>query len=105
METFYRIFEVIGMLVSLLCCVSVTMAKPSRIQQKLLITCILGLTATFGNVMEVFATSPEAAMTAIKVAYIGKCYIVTSALIFVPLRKISSSWFSRSNTSSTPVRL
>ena len=83
METFYRIFEVIGMLVSLLCCVSVTMAKPSRIQQKLLITCILGLTATFGNVMEVFATSPEAAMTAIKVAYIGKCYIVTSALIFV----------------------
>lgn len=83
METFYRIFEVIGMLVSLLCCVSVTMAKPSRIQQKLLITCILGLTATFGNVMEVFATSPEAAITAIKVAYIGKCYIVTSALIFV----------------------
>ncbi len=83
METFYRIFEVIGMLVSLLCCVGVMMAKPSRIQQKLLITCILGLTATFGNVMEVFATSPEAAMTAIKVAYIGKCYIVTSALIFV----------------------
>lgn len=83
METFYRVFEVAGMLISLLCCVSVIRAKPSRIQQKLLITCILGFTTTFGNVMEVFAVSPEAAMSAIKVAYIGKCYIVTAALLFV----------------------
>lgn len=83
METFYRIFEVAGMLISLLCCVSVIRAKPSHIQQKLLITCIWGLTTTFGNVMEIFATSPEAAMVAVKVAYVGKCYIVTSALVFV----------------------
>ncbi|MDE7206017.1 MAG: response regulator [Lachnospiraceae bacterium] len=83
METFYRIFEVAGMLISLLCCVSVIRAKPSHIQQKLLITCIWGLTTTFGNVMEIFATSPEAAMVAFKVAYVGKCYIVTSALVFV----------------------
>lgn len=83
METFYRVFEVAGMLISLLCCVSVIRAKPSRIQQKLLITCILGFTTTFGNVMEVFAVCPESAMSAIKVAYIGKCYIVTAALIFV----------------------
>jgi len=33
--------------------------------------------------MEVFATTPDAAITAVKMAYIGKCYIVTSALIFV----------------------
>lgn len=83
METFYRVFEVSGMLISLLCCFSVLRARPSHIQQKLLMTCILGLTTTFGNVMEVFAVSPESAMTAIKVAYIGKCYIVTAALIFV----------------------
>lgn len=83
METFYRVFEVVGMLISLLCCFSVLRARPSHIQQKLLITCILGLTTTFGNVMEVFAVSPESAMTAIKVAYIGKCYIVTAALLFV----------------------
>lgn len=83
METFYRVFEVSGMLISLLCCFSVLRARPSHIQQKLLITCILGLTTTFGNVMEVFAVTPEAAMTAIKVAYIGKCYIVTAALVFV----------------------
>lgn len=83
METFYRVFEVSGMLISLLCCFSVLRARPSHIQQKLLITCILGLTTTFGNVMEVFAVTPEAAMTAIKMAYIGKCYIVTAALVFV----------------------
>lgn len=83
METFYRVFEVSGMLISLLCCFSVLRARPSHIQQKLLMTCILGLTTTFGNVMEVFAVTPEAAMTAIKVAYIGKCYIVTAALVFV----------------------
>lgn len=83
METFYRVFEVTGMLISLFCCVSVIRAKPSHIQQKLLITCILGFTTTFGNVMEVFAVCPESAMSAIKVAYIGKCYIVTAALLFV----------------------
>ncbi len=83
METFYRVFEVVGMAISLFCCVSVIRAKPSRIQQKLLITCILGFTTTFGNVMEVFAVCPESALSAIKVAYIGKCYIVTAALLFV----------------------
>ncbi len=83
MEIFYRVFEAAGMLISLLCCVSVIRAKPSHIQQKLLITCMWGLATTFGNVMEVFATTPEAALTAVKVAYVGKCYIVTSALVFV----------------------
>lgn len=83
METLYRIFEISGMLISLACCAIVMRGKPSENQQKLLMTCIWGLTAAVGNVMEVFAASPEAAMVAIKVAYIGKCYIMTSGLMFV----------------------
>lgn len=83
MELFYKIFEIVGMLVCFVCCFIVIKGRPSGIQQKLLITCIWGLVATVGNVMEVFSTSPDAAMVAIKVAYIGKCYIVTCALMFV----------------------
>ena len=83
METFYKIFEIVGMLICFLCCASVMNRKPSGIQQKLLLTCIWGFVATVGNVFEVFASSPEAAMVGIKIAYIGKCYIVTSALMFV----------------------
>lgn len=83
METFYRIFELLGMFTCLTCCIIVVKGRPSEIQQKLFITCVLGLVAAFGNVMEVFSTSPDAAMAAIKVAYIGKCYIVTCALMFV----------------------
>ena len=83
MELFYKIFEIVGMLVCLVCCFIVIKRRPSGIQQKLLITCIWGLVATVGNVMEVFSTSADAAMVAIKMAYIGKCYIVTCALMFV----------------------
>lgn len=83
MELFYKIFEIVGMLVCFVCCFIVIKGRPSGIQQKLLITCILGLVATVGNVMEVFSTSADAAMVAIKMAYIGKCYIVTCALMFV----------------------
>lgn len=82
METFYRIFQTAGMLISLACCVIVIKEKPSRIQQKLLMTCIWGLIATFGNFIEVFALSTDSAMIALKIAYIGKCYIVMSALMF-----------------------
>lgn len=83
MGTLYQIFEIAGMLVCFVCCVIVIKGRPSGIQQKLLMTCIWGLVATVGNVMEVFSTTPEAAMTAIKIAYIGKCYVVTFALVFV----------------------
>lgn len=83
LETIYKIFEMAGMLISLACCIIVTKGKPSENQQRLLLTCIWGLTATVGNLMEVLATSPDAAMVAIKVAYIGKCYIITFGLMFV----------------------
>lgn len=82
-ETAYRIFEIAGMLVSLACCISIASAKPSKNQQNLLLMCIFGLVATVGNTMEVFANAPEAAMVAIRIAYIGKCYIITFGLMFV----------------------
>lgn len=83
LETAYKILEFLGVIVSVVCCVSLATAKPSKNQQNLLLTCIFGLTATIGNVMEVCAMSPDAAMVAIKVAYIGKCYIITFVLMFV----------------------
>ena len=83
METFYKIFQITGMVLSLMCCFGVIQRKPSKIQQRLLLVCMCGLTATVGNVLEVFSTSPEEAMVAIKIAYIGKCYIVTFAVLFV----------------------
>ncbi len=82
-ETAYRIFEIAGMFISLACCISVASAKPSKNQQNLLLMCIFGLVATVGNTMEVFANAPEAAMVAIRIAYIGKCYIITFGLMFV----------------------
>ncbi len=82
-ETAYRIFEIASMFISLACCISVVSAKPSKNQQNLLLMCIFGLVATVGNTMEVFANAPEAAMVAIRIAYIGKCYIITFGLMFV----------------------
>lgn len=83
MEIGYRAVEIAGVFVSLACCIIVSRSKPSQNQQRLLLTFILGLTACIGNLFEVFAASPEAAMMAIKVAYIGKSYIITAGLMFV----------------------
>lgn len=83
MEAFYKVFEAAGMLISLACCIMVAKGKPTRIQQRLFLACVCGLVATFGNMLEVFSTSLDAAMTAVKVAYVGKCYIVTFAVMFV----------------------
>lgn len=81
--TFYKIFELLGMMISFACCVIVMRGKVSRNQQNLLMTCLCGFIATVGNALEVFSGSPEEAMVAIKVAYIGKCYIMTFGLLFV----------------------
>ena len=83
MGIFYKLFELLGMLISFICCVIVMQGKTSRNQQNLLLTCLCGFIATVGNALEVFSRSPEEAMVAIKVAYIGKCYIMTFGLMFV----------------------
>ena len=83
MGTFYKIFELIGMMISFACCVIVMRGKASKNQQNLLMTCLCGFIATVGNALEVLSGSPEEAMVAIKVAYIGKCYIMTFGLLFV----------------------
>lgn len=79
----YKLFELLGMMISFVCCVIVMRGKVSRNQQNLLMTCLCGFIATVGNALEVFSVSPEGAMVAIKVAYIGKCYIMTFGLLFV----------------------
>ena len=83
MEIFYKAFELFGMFICFACCVILMKAKPSMNQRNLLMTCLCGFIASVGNAMEVFATNPSEAMAAIRVAYIGKCYIMTFGVMFV----------------------
>jgi signal transduction histidine kinase/ActR/RegA family two-component response regulator len=83
MGTLYKLLEMIGMFISFICCVIIIKEKPSLNQRNLMLTCLCGFVATVGNMMEVSATSVDAAMAGIKVAYLGKCYIMTFGLLFV----------------------
>lgn len=83
METFYKLFELFGMFISFVCCVEFLRVKSSDNQRNLLLTSLCGFIACVGNALEVYSTSPEEAMVAIKVAYIGKCYIMTFGVLFV----------------------
>jgi signal transduction histidine kinase/ActR/RegA family two-component response regulator len=83
MGALYRLVEMIGMFISFACCVIIIKEKPSLNQRNLMLTCLCGFVATVGNMMEVSATSVDAALAGIKVAYLGKCYIMTFGLLFV----------------------
>lgn len=83
METFYKFFELFGMFISFVCCVEFLRVNSSDNQRNLMLTSLCGFIACVGNALEVYATSPAEAMVAIKVAYIGKCYIMTFGLMFV----------------------
>jgi len=83
METFYKLFELFGMFISFVCCVEFLRVKSSDNQRNLMLTSLCGFIACVGNALEVYSTSPEEAMVAIKVAYIGKCYIMTFGVLFV----------------------
>lgn len=83
METFYKFFELFGMFISFVCCVEFLRVKASDNQRNLMLTSLCGFIACVGNALEVYSTSPAEAMVAIKVAYIGKCYIMTFGLMFV----------------------
>jgi signal transduction histidine kinase/ActR/RegA family two-component response regulator len=83
MGTLYKLFEMLGMFISFACCVIVIKEKPSLNQRNLMLTCLCGFIATVGNMMEVSATSVDAALAGTKIAYIGKCYIMTFGLLFV----------------------
>lgn len=83
METFYKLFELFGMFISFVCCVEFLRVKSSDNQRNLMLTSLCGFIACVGNALEVYSCTPDEAMVAIKVAYIGKCYIMTFGLMFV----------------------
>ena len=82
-ETLYVVVNMLAMFVSFACCADMGMEKPSVNQKYLMLICICGFITTVGNAMEVFAYTEEVAIAAIKVAYIGKCYIMLFSLLFV----------------------
>lgn len=82
MENVYRILDFAGVLISVVCCYSVLRENESKNQKYLLMTFICGLLITIGDMFEFTAKTPDAAMVGIKIAYIGKCFIMLFALQF-----------------------
>lgn len=83
MDTVYSIINMLGMFICFTCCVIVIMEKISRNQIYLLLTSVCAFVTTVGDALEFFASTQEAAIVATKVAYLGKCYIMMFALLFV----------------------
>lgn len=83
LETLYKMINIISMLVCLGCCVDVVKKKPSVNQKYLMMVCIAGFVTTVGNAMEVVAFTQEGALSAVKISYLGKCYIMVFGLLFV----------------------
>lgn len=82
MENLYRIVDLIGLVICILCFVAVLGENESKNQKNLLVTFMCGLFIAIGNYIEIGATTQEVAMVGIKIAYIGKCFVMLFALQF-----------------------
>ena len=82
MELIYKFIEIAGVIISVICCGIALNEKESKYQKYLIMTCVCCIAITIGNAMEFFALSMEAAITAVKIAYIGKCLCFIYLLLF-----------------------
>ena len=82
MELVYSFIEITGVIISLICCGIALSEKESKYQKYLIMTCVCCIAITVGNALEFFALSEEAAITAVKIAYIGKCFCFIYLLMF-----------------------
>lgn len=71
-----------GMMACFAFCAVIVRHEASNVQKWLLLTFVCGFVTTVGNTLEYYATTQDIAMTAIKTAYIGKCYMLLFALMF-----------------------
>ena len=82
MELIYKFIEIAGVIISAICCGVALNEKESKYNKHLIMTFVCCIAVTVGNALEFFATSMEAAITAVKVAYIGKCFCFIYLFIF-----------------------
>lgn len=83
MDLMYAIINMGGMYICFACCMIVAAQRPSYGQKYLLMTNVCAFIITVADALEFFATTQEAAMVAVRMAYVGKMHIMLFALLFV----------------------
>lgn len=82
MELLFYVINMASMTICFYCCAVVLREKASENQKYLMMTFLCGFLITVGNMMEFRANSVDSAITAVKMAYIGKSFIMLYALQF-----------------------
>lgn len=83
MDFFYGMINMVGMIICFFCCVSVLQEKASNNQKNLLMAYLCGFLSSVCNALEFYANSEDMAITAVKIGYIGKAFIMIFVLLFV----------------------
>ena len=83
MEFIYGMIDMLGMAICFLCCVSVLQENASNNQKNLLMAYLCGFLSAIGNALEFYAHSEDMAITAVKIGYVGKAFIMIFVLLFV----------------------
>ncbi len=83
MEFIYGVIDMLGMAICFLCCISVLQENASNNQKNLLMAYLCGFLSSIGNALEFYAHSEDMAITAVKIGYVGKAFIMIFVLLFV----------------------
>ena len=83
MDLIYTLINMGGMYICFACCMIVASQRPSYGQKYLLMTNICTFIIAVADALEFFATTQEAALAAVKMAYVGKTHIMLFGLLFV----------------------
>ena len=83
MEYIYGMIDMLGVIICFFCCVSVLQEKTSDNQKNLLMAYACGFLSSIANALEFYARSEEMAITAVKIGYVGKAFIMIFILLFV----------------------
>ena len=83
MENIFGLIDLLGMAICFICCIVVIQEEASTIQKNLMMAYICGFLSTVANALEFYAHSEDGAITAVKVGYVGKCFIMIYILLFI----------------------
>ncbi len=82
MDWIWPLINWIGVIICFIFALYVMKREASNIQKYLMLSFVCGFTATVCNMVEMYAMSLPVALTAAKIAYMGKLYMVLFALVF-----------------------
>ncbi len=83
MENIFGLIDLFGMAICFICCIVVIQEEASTNQKNLMMAYICGFLSTVANALEFYAHSEDGAITAVKVGYVGKCFIMIYILLFI----------------------